>query len=119
MKTPRTIQVGLVLATLLSAGCATDVTHSASTLPGRDRPALVSHEQARTLVARYRQQAMDLRTEAQRAEWEARWYAGQFGEQDRETRLRRAQARQLWAAAEEADHLAWEYRRQVPHGQVY
>jgi hypothetical protein len=49
---------------------------------------------------------------------EVQWYSGHFGLTDAQVKLSREKARQLWIAVDEADQLAREYRRQVPHGQV-
>jgi hypothetical protein len=105
---------------MLIAGCAGEVTSRPShEMGGMADRADVTQEQARHLVAKYRQQASDLRMLAQRSEGEARWYVGQFGADDQEGIRRQAQAQQLWAAAEKADRLARDYRRQVLHGQMY
>ncbi|MBA5867766.1 MAG: hypothetical protein GDA67_13825 [Nitrospira sp. CR1.3] len=122
MKSRQNISRSLLAAMLLLTGCASGMAQG----PGaanRDVnpslvPSLVSQDQARHLTAQYRRQAADLRDLAQRTEWEARWYESQFGVSDQEASRRRAQARDLWAAADEADQLALEYRRQVPHGQI-
>lgn len=120
MKTRTAIQGSVLTAVMLVAGCAGEVISHPSQETGVPAGrAYVTQEQARNLVAKYRQQASDLRMLAQRSEWEARWYAGQFGADDQERIRRQAQAQQLWAAAEEADRLARDYRRQVPHGQMY
>jgi len=114
-----TASAGLLAAVMLFAGCAAEMTDTsaASGQPGGS-PRFVSQDQARQLTTQYRRQASDLRDLAARAEWEAQWYESQFGLNDKEASRRRAQARELWAAAEQADQLAIDYRRQVPHGQI-
>ncbi|HMU56411.1 MAG TPA: hypothetical protein PKA61_15480 [Nitrospira sp.] len=116
--TTYTAYAGLLAAMVVFAGCAAEMsdTSAVSGQPGGAR--FVSQDQARQLTAQYRRQASDLRDLAARAEWEAQWYESQFGVNDQEAGRRRDQARQLWAAAEQADQLAIDYRRQVPHGQI-
>lgn len=118
MKTRQMIHHSLMAGVLFLAGCATDL-HQRSTAANRTGESqVVTQEQARHLTAQYRRQASDLRELAQRTAWEAQWYASQFGADDQEASRRRLQSQQFWAAAEEADQLAREYRRQVPHGQI-
>jgi hypothetical protein len=118
MKTGEIIHNSMFVAALFLAGCATNLTERSAAPNSLGKAQLVSQEQARQLTAQYRRYASDLREQAERTEWEARWYAGQFGADDREAIRHRAQAQQLWAAAEEVDQLARDYRRQVPHGQM-
>jgi hypothetical protein len=68
---------------------------------------------------KYRQQAAELRAIAGRYELEARQSAGVRGEGDKQARHSLENAQALWTAAEEADQLAREYQRAVPHGQIY
>jgi len=118
MNTTRMTPSGILAAMMLVAGCAGEMTDT-SAGPGQPvSPRFVSQDQARQLTAQYRRQASDLRGLAARAEWEAEWYESHFGVSDQEASRRREQARQLWAAAEQADQLAIDYRRQVPHGQI-
>jgi len=118
MKTHHNFSRSLVAGMLFLAGCASDMAEGPGAANREVSPRLVSQDQARHLTAQYRRQAADLRELAQRAEWEAQWYETQFGVNDQEATRRRAQARYLWAAADEADQLALDYRRQVPHGQI-
>ena len=69
------------------------------------------------LVFQYRQQAAELREMARRLEFEAEMYA-QLQEQQQAQRKREL-ARDMRAAADTADEQAREYRRQLPHNQVY
>jgi hypothetical protein len=55
---------------------------------------------------------------ARHLDMEVQWYSCHFGLTDEQVKLIREKAQQLWIAADEADQLAREYRRQVPHGQV-
>ncbi|SLM46520.1 exported protein of unknown function [Nitrospira japonica] len=113
-----TAQAGLLAAVMLLSGCAAEMTDTSAASGQPAGPRFVSQDQARELTAQYQRQASDLRALAARAEWEARWYESQLGVGDQEASRRRTQARQLWAAAEQADQLAIDYRRQVPHGQM-
>lgn len=101
----------MIIAAVLMAGCAAN-------LPATVQVRAVSQSEARDLVFKYRQQASDLGELARRQEVEAQWYAGHFGPTDERVRVSREKAQQLWAAANEADQLARDYRLQVPHGQV-
>ncbi len=118
MKMTAGVQSSILAGFLFVAGCGTTV-HEPSTM-GRSlvEPRNVTQEQARQLTGQYSRRAAELRTLADRTEWEAQWYAGRFGADDRQANDLSQQARQLWAAAAEADQLAHEYRRQVPHGQM-
>jgi hypothetical protein len=66
----------------------------------------------------YRQQAAELRDMAQRLELEAEWYAAVAKDEERAKRTREM-AKSFRATADAADQQAREYRRQVPHNQVY
>ncbi|MDF0643189.1 MAG: hypothetical protein P0111_04110 [Nitrospira sp.] len=105
-------------AMMLLAGCAGEITDTSAASGQPVSPWLVSQDQARQLTAQYRKQAADLRCLADRIEWEAQWYEARFGVNDQEATRRRVQARQLWAEVEQAEQLAIDYRRQVPHGQI-
>ena len=114
MKTRSSISTIIFAAAVLAAGCASETSNQTSA-QNTNAP-LVTQDQARTLAARYHRDAAELSGLAERTEWEARWYAGQFGDREPETIKRQERARQLWAA--EAEQLERDYRRQVPHGQV-
>lgn len=117
-RTARIIPAGFLAAAIFVAGCAGEMTDTAAGTGQPVSPRFVSQDQARLLATQYRRQASDLRDLAVRAEWEAGWYESHFGMSDQEAGRRREQAHQLRAAAEQADQLAIDYRRQVPHGQI-
>lgn len=100
------------------AGCAANLPDGIGSAPATVQAKAVSQSKARDLVFKYRQQASDLRELARRQEAEAQWSTGHVGQTDEQVRASRERARQWWAAAEEAEQLAHDYRRQVPHGQV-
>jgi hypothetical protein len=100
------------------AGCSADLAATpGSSMADAGRP--VTQREAAELAFQYRQQALELRQIAQRLELEAQWYGERFGKNDERAQDSRDKAKDLWTAAQEADQLVQEYRRQVPHGQVY
>lgn len=101
----------LLIAAVLMAGCTTN-------LPATIQVKAVSQSEARDLAFKYRQQASDLSELAKRQELEAQWLTGHFGPTDDQVRVSHEKAQRLWAAADQAEQLARDYRRQVPHGQV-
>jgi hypothetical protein len=103
---------GIVLTTIGLQSCAA-VSPDAST-PSASTPAGWTTSD---LVFQYRQQAVELRETARRLEFEAGLYA-QRQEQEQAHRSRDL-AKDLWAAADTAEEQAREYRRQLPHNQVY
>jgi len=90
-----------------TTGCATTPTDQTTRQCGSDYSCL------RDMAFKYRQQADQLSTLAQRYELEA---AAMTGEDARQ-RHERAQA--YWSDAQQADQLAQEYRRQLPHNMVH
>ena len=74
--------------------------------------------QARQLAFSYRRQAHELRELAWRLETEASFSTGRFNPNLDPTQDRLVQVKELFAAAENADELAREYQRQVPHSQL-
>ncbi len=109
---------GSALAFAMSvAGCSADLSATSGSATETNR--LVTQREAGDLAFKYRQQALELRQMAERLEVEARWYGERFGENDERAQGSRDKAKHLWKAAQEADQLVLEYRRQVPHGQVY
>jgi hypothetical protein len=70
----------------------------------------VTQDQARQMAYSYRRQAQDLRDLARRLETEALLSSGQSSTDSKQANV--------LAAADDADELAREYRRQVPHGQL-
>ena len=116
----RLIGGGALALALFLAGCSMDLS-AAPGSPATDAEAgrLVTQRDARDLTFQYRRQAVELDEMARRMEVEAQWYEGRFGEQDERAQFSRERAKELRIAAQEADQLAQEYRRQVPHGQIY
>lgn len=109
--------IGLsLLAAVFVGGCASDFP-SRHGEPLESKAAFVSQDQARQLAFSYRRQAQDLRELAKRMEAEAFFSRGPFrvGIEQTHDRL---QVKEVLAAAEDADKLAREYQRQVPHGQL-
>ncbi len=108
----------IAMASLLAA-CAIQPAPTMQSQLAPAGPEVATQHEAGELAFRYGQQAAHYRDLATRFDIEARWYGGRFGEQDPQARQSQAKAQQLWAAAEEAEELAREYRRQVPHGRMY
>ncbi len=122
MRQSRRFIGSLLLTTALLAGCATDApgpARSAGDFTPGPGPGMVSQREASDLVFKYRRQAAELRAVASRYEFEARQSAGVSGGGDEQARRSLENAKALWAAADEADRLAREYQRAVPHGQIY
>lgn len=118
MRQRRLFVSSMVLTVTLLAGCAAN-----SLGPARSSsdpmPRAVSQREASDLMFKYRQQAAELRAIASRYELEAQQVARVRGEGDEEVRRSLENAKALWVAASEADQLAREYQRAVPHGQIY
>ena len=119
MQTGHIIRGTVLVTAVLLTGCATDSIDQSVVLSHPDTARFVTQEQARDLAAQYHRQAADIRELAQRTQWEADRYAKQYGVNDQKAAMSLAQVQQLWVAAADADQLARDYRRQVPHGQVY
>ena len=121
MRLHQTFYITIVALALVIAlyGCATPSAEQStvtnvsanSTAPG---PGMLK---TTDLVFQYRQQAAELRDMARRLETEALVYA-QRKEPDQAKRSLEL-AKDMRTAADTADERAREYRRQVPHGQVY
>jgi hypothetical protein len=107
-----------IILAVVMAGCAVNLPEGNGSAPSAVRAGVVSQYEARDLAFKYRQQAADLREMARRLDAETQWLTGQDGSTDEQVRQDREKARQLWAAADQAEQLARDYRRQVPHGQV-
>jgi len=113
------LAVGVCFSLMTLAGCAltrednpvmTDAAATA-TVPG---PGMYKTSD---LVFQYRQQAADLRELARQLEVESAFYAQQ---QDQEQAKRKRElAQEALSAADTADQRARDYRRQLPHGQIY
>lgn len=121
MRLHRTLYIALAPLALSAVlyGCAT---------PSAEQPTVTNASTKATapgagmlnptdLVFQYRQQAAELRDMARRLETEALVYA-QRQESDQAKRTLEM-AKDMRTAADTADERAREYRRQVPHGQVY
>lgn len=104
---------GLFLLAAVAAGCATDSADRTTT------PASAVSKDPGDTAFRYRLQAAELSAMAQRLEFEAEWYAKQGGPGSELAKRNREMAKEMRAAADEADQLGRQYRRQLPHNQVY
>jgi hypothetical protein len=107
----------IVLAVVMT-GCAANLPEGIASAPAAVQPESVPQSEAANVAFKYRQQAADLRDMARRLDAEVQWLTGHGGSTDEQVRLSREKARQLWAAADQADQWAPDYRRQVPHGRV-
>ena len=99
---------GVVLVGSLITGCA-KTTDPARVQCGNDYSCLSD------MAFKYRQQAEQLSTLAQRYEIEA---AAMNGENGEAAKQRRDRAQAYWSEAKQADELAHEYRRQLPHNMM-
>lgn len=104
---------GLLLLATVVAGCATDSAERTIA------PAAAVSKDPGDMAFRYRLQAAELHAMAQRLEFEAAWYAKQGGQDSGQAKRSQEMAKEMRAAADEADQLAREYRNQLPHNQVY
>lgn len=102
----------ILLAGVLGGGCTTGSGGAAG------GPAGVSQDPG-DAAFHYRQQAAQLRSLADRLEFEAAWYATQAGPDSEQAARSRSMAKDMRAAAEAADARAREYRQQLPHNRVY
>jgi hypothetical protein len=109
---------GTFVFAALMVGCAANLPESTGSAPAASRTQFVGQYEARDLAFKYRQQAADLREMARRLDAEVHWLTSQGGPSDEQVRRTRETVRQLSAAADQAEQLARDYRRQVPHGQV-
>jgi len=110
----RAMNMSLLAALLFTTSCASNVSQPTGerTVP---KSTVVTQDQARQMAYSYRQQAQDLRDLARRLETEALFSSGQSSTDSKASML---QMQKVLAAADDADELAREYRRQVPHGQL-
>lgn len=118
MSSRHIIHTGILAVLLISPGCATDLTQSSREPLSSKQAGFVSQEQARHLAFAYRWQAADILELVRRIELEVLFAGRQSGVNHEESTRRLAQVKELLAAAEEADELAFTYGRQVPHGQM-
>jgi hypothetical protein len=112
-ETMTAIAVTLVMTFVL--GCATAETERVGTYG----PEQASQRDAADLAFYHSQQAAEFRNLAQRFEVEANLLVSRFGEHDEAAMRKRAFAKEMRVEAEKAAQTAEEYRRQVPHAQVY
>lgn len=101
-----------VLIGLLIAGCTTQ----ASTLPATSCG--TNYECLRATEFQYRQQAAEFTALAQRYEIEAEAKSRELGQEAEQVKHHRDLASQYWSEAEQADELARQYRRQMPHNVI-
>ncbi|MBM4133285.1 MAG: hypothetical protein FJ245_05880 [Nitrospira sp.] len=111
--TPIIIGTMLMLTLSGAIGCAATTPAEPSALQQSMTP------QAHDLAFQYKRQATALREIAQRYELEAQVLARLKGAQHAETLHSLDLAKSLLAEADEADSMAREYRRQIPHNRVY
>ena len=111
----RAMNMSLLAALLFTTGCASNVSQPAGewTVP---KSTVVTQDQARQMAYSYRRQAQDLRDLARRLETEALFSSGQSSTDSEQANMLELQ--KVLAAADDADELARQYRRQVPHGQL-
>ena len=109
MKDRQFLGGGLLLMAALLAGCATGASNSAQTVCGTDYHCM------RDLMFQYRQQATELSAMAERYAREADVKANQLGQDSEQVRKSQEIAKKFWSQAQEADQLAREYQRQLPH----
>jgi hypothetical protein len=102
------ISVGAVIL-----GCASGPTTAATSICGSDYACL------KQATSRYRQQAMQLSALAERYEIDAAAKAQELGQDAEQVKRQRELAKQYWSEAQQADELAQQFRRQLPHNMVY
>ena len=102
-----TFAIASVVIGTLATGCASIKTDQTTAQCGSDYSCLTE------MAFKYRQQADQLSALAQRYELEAAAMTGEDAKQQHQ----RAQA--YWSEAQQADQLAQEYRRQLPHNMVH
>ncbi|MDE3226719.1 MAG: hypothetical protein KGN30_15060 [Nitrospirota bacterium] len=106
--------IGTLMASLvMAAGCST------TSMDNSNIAAATNYKEIGDRVAQYRQRASELRSAAARLEWEAGRFAAQAGKVSEQAQQKMELAKQTWAAADEADAVAREYRKQLPHTMVY
>jgi hypothetical protein len=106
------IGMALWALAMTAAGCA-----SSPAQTNRAESPIFSNAADRAFY--YRQQANELSRMAERLEAEAQWYAAQGGQDAEQAKRARDIAANMRTAANEAEQKAQEYRRQVPHNQVF
>jgi len=109
----------LFVAAAVLAGCAAEPNPKAVSQSSLLTQHSVSSRDAGNLAFTYRRQAKVLRDVASRLEVEAALYQEQLGADHERTRESREAANAAWAAAEEADEVAWTYQQQLLRERVY
>lgn len=101
----------IFLLALACASCATQPSDRPTTTP------TAGPWKTSDLVIQYRQQSRELLDMARQLEREAEFYAQRQNEE--QAQRNRELAKEMRAAAENAEQLARQYQQQLPHGQVY
>lgn len=114
MTTRGAVHFSLLMLLVFAAGCAATFSQPPSEQSMAQE--FVTQDQARQMAYSYRRQAQDLRDLARRLETEALLYSGQSSTDSKQANM--LEVKNVLAAADDADELAREYRRQVPHGQL-
>lgn len=114
MTTRGAVHFSLLMLLVFAAGCAANFSQPPS--EQSTAQAFVTQDQARQMAYSYRRQAQDLRDLARRLETEALLSSGQSSTDSKQANM--LEVKNVLAAADDADELAREYRRQVPHGQL-
>lgn len=109
---------GFLIALFFIGGCAADRTRIVEQGSDLSHTSIVTQEIARDSVIAYRRQAIALHELARMLTMEAEWHRRQAGSDSQEATRRLSEARKVLAAAEQADDLARQYQRQMPHGRV-
>jgi hypothetical protein len=109
---------GFLIALFFVGGCAADRTRIVEQGSDLSHASIVSQEIARDSVIAYRRQAIALHELARMLTMEGEWHRRQAGSDSQEATRRLSEARKVLAAAEQADDLARQYQRQMPHGRV-
>lgn len=100
---------GLLLVGTLLAGCAGKTPDTVGTVCGSDYRCMYDR------MFEYRRQAADLNVMAERYAREAAINAREFGQNSDQVKKSQELAGQFSAQAQEADQLAHEYSRRLPH----
>lgn|SRR5581483_8561829 len=108
---------GVFVLTMMLSSCATQPSDRPTTTGATTATAATGPWKTSDLVIQYRQQARDLMDMAMRLEAEAQFYAQRQNQE--QAQRSRDLAKEMRAAAENAEQLARQYQQQLPHGQVY
>jgi hypothetical protein len=113
-----TLGVAVIVMTIGAQSCATKSPETMSTTGAQATATAPGPTMGKSdLIFQYREQAADLRAMARRLEFETEVYAQHQDQQ--QTQRSRDLAKEMRSAADTADEQAREYRRQLPHNQVY